>query len=56
MKGNYKLILVYGLDYQGSIPGRGNDEIFFPRHHIQTGPAAHPVSYPTGTGGLLPCV
>jgi len=41
------------LDIQGSVPGRGSDGIFSHRHCIQTGPGAHPASYPMGTGGSL---
>jgi len=46
--------LGYRLDIWGSIPGRGNDEIFSLHHHIKTGTGAHPVPYPMGTGGSYP--
>jgi hypothetical protein len=40
----------YGLDDQVSIPDR--DKGFFIWPHVQTGPEAHPASYPIGTGVL----
>jgi hypothetical protein len=39
------------MDDRGSIPGKGNYEIFSLRHRVQTGSGAHPASYPMGTGG-----
>jgi hypothetical protein len=44
----------YGLDELGSVPGRGNDGIFSPRHRVQTSPGAHPASYPVSIGGTYP--
>jgi hypothetical protein len=45
----------YGLDDRGSgirFPaGTGN---VFPFHRVQTGPGAHPTSYPIGTGFSFP--
>jgi hypothetical protein len=38
------------MDDRGSIPGR--DREFSLRHCVQTGSAAHPASYPMGTGGF----
>jgi hypothetical protein len=38
----------YILDDRRSIPGRGMDL------YVQTGPGAHPASYPMGTGGTSP--
>jgi hypothetical protein len=46
------LSIIYGLDNQVSIPGKGRD--FFLRHRVQTGPGAHPASYPMGVGGSFP--
>jgi hypothetical protein len=40
------------MDYQGSIPDRGNDMTFSFYHCVQTGIKAHSASYPTGIGGL----
>jgi len=45
------LLLDYGLDDQGSIPGRG--KTFSLRHRVQTNFGAHPVSYTMGTGGYF---
>jgi len=48
--------LGYVLDDRGSIPGRGNNGIFSPRHRVQTRSGVHPASYPMSTGGLSPGV
>jgi len=37
------------LDEWGSVPGRFNDGDLSLCHHIQTGSAAQPASYPMGT-------
>jgi len=41
----------YGVDDRDSIHSRGSDKIFSLRHRIQTGPGAHPASYPMVTDG-----
>jgi hypothetical protein len=43
----------YGMDGQGSIPGRDRD--FSLLHGVKTGSGVHPVSYAMGTGGCFPC-
>jgi hypothetical protein len=43
----------YGLDYRGSIPGKGNDRNFFLRHRVQIGSGIHPAFYSMGIGGFL---
>jgi hypothetical protein len=45
--------LDYGLEDRGSIPGRGNDEIFFLRHRVRTDSEAHPASYSMGIGDFI---
>jgi len=42
------------LDNPGSIPGRGNVEIFSLRHCFQTEYGAHPASCPMGTRSSYP--
>jgi hypothetical protein len=42
------------MDNQSSINGRGSESIFSLPHCTQTGSGAHPASYTTGTGGILP--
>jgi hypothetical protein len=37
--------------FVGLVPGGAGNSSF--RHYVQTGPEAHPVSYPIGTGGAL---
>jgi hypothetical protein len=42
------MVMGYRLEIQGSIPNKGRD---FPLlHGAQTGPGAHPASYPVSTG------
>jgi hypothetical protein len=43
--------LGYRLDDRVSIPSRGNNEMFSPRHRVLTGSGAHPTSYQMGAGG-----
>jgi hypothetical protein len=43
------IVMGYGLDSKGLIPGRATD--FSLLHSVQTGPGAHPSSYIAGTGG-----
>jgi hypothetical protein len=42
----------YGLDIGGSIPETGKRYSIV--HSVQSGPGAHPDSYPMGMGGLFP--
>jgi hypothetical protein len=44
----------YGLDDQGSIPGRGDDGNISLRYRVQTDSGPHPASYAMGTGGSYP--
>jgi hypothetical protein len=39
----------YGLEYQGSTPGK--EKYFTLLHRAQIGSEAHPASYPMDTGG-----
>jgi len=45
-----------GLNDQDSVLGGDNDGILSPRHCLQTGPGAHPSSYPLVTGVSSPVV
>jgi hypothetical protein len=45
------MVIGYGVDSQGSIPGKGRD--FSLLHSVQTGSGAQPASYAMGTGGSL---
>jgi hypothetical protein len=39
------------MDHRGSILGRGEEDMYFLRHSVQTGSGAHPCSYPMGIEG-----
>jgi len=50
-----ELRLGYGLGDWDSIPDRGNDEMFFLRHCVQSGGSgAHPASYLMDNGSSSP--
>jgi hypothetical protein len=49
-------MLGYGQDDRGSIPDRGNDGKFSPRHLVQTDSGTHPASYRMDTEAIKPGV